>query len=93
MILTLSKLINEYRHTDQAHRTLALIPVPIIRRDERLNTKRKAARRIIISFACAQALIDADLTNTYTYEFRGKPLRCVHKPVLWNGDYVEQVDI
>ena len=67
MTLTLGKLINEYRHTDQAHRALALIPVPIIRRDERLNTKQKAVRRIIISFACAQALFDAHLTNTYIY--------------------------
>ena len=93
MTLTLGNLSNEYRHTNQARRSLALIPVPIIRRDERLNTEQKAAICTKISFACAQAFIDADLTNTYTYEFRGKPLRCVHKLVLWNGDYVEQVDI
>ena len=93
MTLTLGKLINEYRHTDQARRTLALIPVPIIRRDERLNTKQKAVRRIIISFACAQALFDAHLTNTYIYEFHGKPLRSVHQLVSWNGDHIDQVDI
>ena len=88
MILTLGKLINEYRHTDQA-RTLALIPVPIIRRDERLNTKQKAVRRIIISFACAQALFDAHLTNTYIYEFHGKSLRSDHQLVSWNGDHID----
>ena len=93
MTLTLGKLINEYRHTDQAHRTLALIPVPIIRRDERLNIIQKAVRRIIISFACAQALFDAHLTNTYIYEFHGKPLRSVHQLVSWNGDHIDQVDI
>ena len=93
MTLTLGKLINEYRHTDQAHRTLALIPVPIIRRDERLNTKQKVVRRIIISFACAQALFDAHLTNTYIYEFHGKSLRSVHQLVSWNGDHIDQVDI
>ena len=74
MTLTFGKLINEYRHNNQARRTLALIPVPIIRRDGRLNTKQKAAKCTIISFACAQAIFDVDFTNAYMLTSRIRTL-------------------